>query len=118
MRSGFEDWDFFLTLLSEGGTIGIVPEPLIEYRTAPASANIRSMSGRVDLYGLLIDRHRPLFEAHMRDALLALESRAILASARAEELMVRHPEEPIGDISYGDGGMASAVRIASARAAR
>ncbi|WP_062291226.1 glycosyltransferase family 2 protein [Demequina phytophila] len=116
MRSGFEDWDLFLSLLAGGGSIGIVPEPLIEYRTSPVSANVRSMTQRLDLYGALIDKHLPLFDAHLREALLALEGRAIGLGARVEDLLIRHPEEPLREVTYGDGGMAAAVRVASARA--
>ncbi|WP_062522538.1 glycosyltransferase family 2 protein [Demequina silvatica] len=115
MRAGFEDWDLFLALLAGGGSIGIVSEPLIEYRTSPVSANVRSMTQRLELYGGLIDKHRPLFDAHLREALLALEGRAIGLGARVEELLLRHPGEPFGEVSYGDGGMAAAVRVASAR---
>jgi glycosyltransferase involved in cell wall biosynthesis len=56
MRHGFEDWDFFLSLVSDGGRVAIVPEPLIDYRTAPASSNVRSMDHRLELYGRIIDK--------------------------------------------------------------
>ena len=50
MRSGFEDWDFFLSMLetSSDAHIGILEEALINYRTAPASFNVRSMEKRLD----------------------------------------------------------------------
>ena len=151
MRSGFEDWDFFLSLLESGlaakaeddidgigdaggiddtdgvedagsaggavdiggtkdtgnieavrdagntknpkeGTahIGIVPEPLIEYRTAPASSNVTSMTKRLDLMRFLIAKHRDLYAAHIA----------------ASQAFMLHP-------TYGDGGMAAAVRLRS-----
>ena len=117
MRDGFEDWDFFLSLLAEGGRIDIVPRPLIDYRTALGSANVQSMEKRLVLYGLLIDKHRQLFDTHLREVLLAQEARAIDLSARWEELLLRHPHEPLGEVSFGDGGMATAVRIVGRRAA-
>lgn len=49
MRDGFEDWDFFLSVLEEGGRIDVVPRPLIDYRTSPGSANIASMEHRPEL---------------------------------------------------------------------
>ena len=116
MRDGFEDWDFFLSLLEDGGRIGIVPEPLIEYRTSPVSANVRSMAARMERVGDLIDRHADLYARHMREAFLAWEARSIRVDLRREELLRRHPEEPLDQVSFGDGGMASAVRIASHRA--
>lgn len=49
MRSGFEDWDFFLSMLETApeANIGIVERPLINYRTTPISANVKSMDGRM-----------------------------------------------------------------------
>lgn len=117
MRSGFEDWDFFLSLLSSGGRIEIVPEELVRYRTAPASSNIRSMTTRADLYGGLIDKHQELFARHLSEALIAHEQRSIELLGRWERLMITHPEEIITEATYGDGGMAAVVRIATARAA-
>jgi glycosyltransferase involved in cell wall biosynthesis len=115
MRAGFEDWDFFLRLLTGGGRIEIVPEPLIRYRTAPASANIRSMGHRLELYGGLIDRHRRLFEDNLRSVLVAHEAKYIDLMSRWEELADLSPDNP-SEASYGDGGMAAVVRIAARRA--
>jgi hypothetical protein len=115
MRGGFEDWDFFLSLIGQAGRIAVVPEPLIEYRTAPASANIRSMDRRLELYGRIVDKHRAVFDRHLSEALLALEERAMDAQARWEEIVTSDPSLPLGPITYGDGGMAAAVRIATRR---
>ncbi|WP_246125235.1 glycosyltransferase family 2 protein [Cellulomonas xylanilytica] len=115
MRSGFEDWDFFLSLVGDGGHVTVVPEPLVEYRTAPASANVRSMDSRLELYGRLVDKHRDVFERHLREVLLALEARAIDAAGRWEDLVAADPSLPVGEVTYGDGGMAAAVRIAVRR---
>lgn len=177
MRSGFEDWDFFLSLLESGlaakaeddidgigdaggiddtdgvedagsaggavdiggtkdtgnieavrdagntknpkeGTahIGIVPEPLIEYRTAPASSNVTSMTKRLDLMRFLITKHRDLYAAHIADAILGVEAISMSHLTMWESLMrgdttasqafMTHP-------TYGDGGMAAAVRLRS-----
>ena len=142
MRSGFEDWDFFLSLLESGlaggvgeddadGTgdigdagdakedaahIGIVSEPLIEYRTAPASSNVTSMTKRLDLMRYLINKHHDLYTAHVVDAVLGAEAISMERLSMWETLMrgdkfasqefMRHP-------TYGDGGMAAAVRLQS-----
>jgi hypothetical protein len=92
-----------------------VPEPLIDYRTAPASANVRSMDSRLELYGRRVDKHRAVFERHLREVLLALEARAMDAAARWEDLVAADRSLPVGEVTYGDGGMAAAVRIASRR---
>lgn len=154
MRSGFEDWDFFLSMLESGLTggageadtaeprdardigntgnagnignagdaekgaahIGIVPEPLIEYRTAPASSNVTSMTKRLDLMRFLINKHHDLYAAHIADAILGVEAISMERLSMWESLMcedkiasqdfMRHP-------TYGDGGMAAAVRLRS-----
>ena len=114
MRSGFEDWDFFLSLLADGGRIEIIPRPLVEYRTAPASLNMRSMGRRLELCGAIIDRHRSLFERHLRDVLLAQEAASMRRLSSWEDLMSSRPDLPV-EATFGDGGMAAAVRIASRR---
>lgn len=125
MRAGFEDWEFFLSLLETApdAEIGIVPEPLIDYRTAPASSNIQSMHKRLDLMRFLIEKHAASYQAHLADALLGIEAvsiarlggweaemRRALADGRplstASEDFLAHP-------TYGDGGMAAAVRLRS-----
>ncbi len=76
MRSGFEDWDFFLSMLetSPGSWIGIVNQPLIQYRTAPASSNIQSMDKRLELMRFMIKKHVSSYHDHIVDALLGLET--------------------------------------------
>ena len=125
MRAGFEDWEFFLSLLETApdAEIGIVPEPLIDYRTAPTSSNIQSMHKRLDLMRFLIEKHAASYQAHLADALLGIEAvsiarlggwgaemRRALADGRplstASEDFLAHP-------TYGDGGMAAAVRLRS-----
>ncbi|MFE7406987.1 glycosyltransferase family 2 protein [Isoptericola sp. NPDC057559] len=117
MRHGFEDWDFFLGMLGHGGRIEIVPEPLLLYRTTPVSSNVRSMDRRIELYGRIVDKHRPLFEAHLRETLLALELRSTERQARWEDAVAADPDAPLPDPTFGDGGMASAVRVRSRRSA-
>lgn len=127
MRSGFEDWALFLSMLERGlepkddagkgaAHIGIAPEPLIEYRTAPASSNVTSVTKRLDLMRFLIAKHRDLYAAHIADAILGVEAISMSRLAMWESLMrgdttasqafMTHP-------TYGDGGMAAAVRLQS-----
>jgi len=116
MRAGFEDWDFFLSLLSTGGTIEIVPEELVHYRTSPVSANITSMNSRTTLYEQLLDKHADLFARHWRTALVESEQRSTQRLLQWEDLARRAvPQPDLEHATYGDGGMASVVRLASAR---
>lgn len=125
MRSGFEDWDFFLSMLETmpDARIGIVEEPLINYRTAPASSNVKSMTKRLDLMRFMIEKHINAYQNHLVDTMLGLESisigrlygweNEILSSKTKKQKLSEVSEALIKCPSYGDGGMAAAVRIVS-----
>ena len=125
MRSGFEDWDFFLSMLETvpGAQIGIAKEPLIDYRTTPDSANMKSMGRRLELMGYLLEKHKESYCEHMKETILALESISmerlygwesqICRALDGKEGLSQASEEFMRKPSYGDGGMAAAVRIAS-----
>lgn len=122
MRSGFEDWDFFLSLLetSKAASIGIVREPLLNYRTAPMSSNVRSMDKRIELMRYLIRKHKRSYEKHVEAAVLGIERISMYRLEGWESEMQRAPrlgnlsdlsKQFLENPSYGDGGMAAAVRI-------
>ena len=125
MRSGFEDWDFFLSMLETGtdALIGIVEKPLINYRTAPASSNVRSMTKRLDLMRLIMEKHIDSYRTHVMEAMLDMESTSmsrlygweseILQGMTLGRSLSRGSEEFLAQPSYGDGGMAAAVRSVS-----
>ena len=125
MRSGFEDWDFFLSMLETipNAHIGIVPEPLIDYRTAPASSNVKSMSKRLELMRFIIRKHNQSYQAHIEDAILGIETismsrldgweNEICHTLKEKQILSQASKDFIKSPSYGDGGMAAAVRIVS-----
>ncbi len=125
MRRGFEDWDFFLSMLEtrQAACIGIVEKYLIEYRTAAVSANMKSMSKRLDLMRFLIEKHINSYRAHVTEVVLGIESISaarllgweseILCAMEAERGMSSTSSDFMEHPTYGDGGMAAAVHIAS-----
>ncbi len=127
MRNGFEDWDFFLSMLEAvpDSRVGIVEKPLIHYRTAPASSNVKSMSKRLELMRYLIHKHEALYRAHIAEAVLGVEEISMARLYGWEQEMLRalearetlHPASQafLESPTYGDGGMAAAVRIQSSR---
>lgn len=127
MRSGFEDWEFFLSLLETvpDTRIGIVEKPLIYYRTKPASPNIKSMEKRPEIMRYMMEKHRQMYKDHMIEAMLGIEAISIsrlygwesemIHSKRTNKRMGTLSEAFIESPTYGDGGMAAAVRIASAQ---
>lgn len=127
MRRGFEDWDFFLNMLEAvpDTFVGIVPKPLIQYRTAPASSNVKSMELRLELMRGLMQKHSGIYKEHVADAVLGVEAVSIERLLGWESQIVHSLEsgQHLSDLSdaflknpsYGDGGMAAAVRIESRR---
>jgi len=127
MRSGFEDWDFFLSMLETApeAYIGIVEKPLINYRTAPASSNIKSMDKRLKLMHFIIEKHINSYHNHIADVLLDIEATSnarlygweneIIHSITHNQKLSESSNSFLKSPSYGDGGMASAVRIISSQ---
>ena len=127
MRSGFEDWDFFLSMLetSPDAYVGIVEKPLINYRTAPTSANIKSMNKRFELMRYIIEKHKSSYSNNLTDVILDVEAisdarlfgweNEIIHSIKNNQKLSKSADRFIKNPTYGDGGMASAVRIASVK---
>lgn len=125
MRRGFEDWDFFLSMLetTPDAVIGMVEEPLIDYRTNPVSSNIKSMESRLELMRYIMEKHRDSYRDHVIDAMLGIEAvsmgrlyaweEEITDSLKRQKTISGASGKFLGSPSYGDGGMASAVRVAS-----
>lgn len=125
MRGGFEDWDFFLNMLetTQGAKIGIVKQALINYRTTPVSSNIKSMEKRLELMRYIMEKHIRIYQEHMIETMLEMETISMSRLYGWESEMIHAKltgrtlagvsEEFLKSPSYGDGGMASAVRIAS-----
>ncbi|MGE9940209.1 glycosyltransferase family A protein [Bariatricus sp. SGI.161] len=125
MRSGFEDWDFFLSMLETApeANIGMVEKPLINYRTAPASANVKSMNKRLELMRYITKKHINSYYSHISDVLLDIEAisnsrlygweNEIIHSITRYQDLSESSKDFIKNPSYGDGGMASTVRIMS-----
>lgn len=125
MRSGFEDWDFFLNLLESNSEahIGIIESPLINYRTTPDSANMKSMDKRLQLMRYIIQKHANTYYNHLADALLDIEAisnsrlygweNEIIHSNITNQTLSESSANFIRNPSYGDGGLASVIRIVS-----
>lgn len=66
MRHGWEDWDFWLSLLEQGKSPYLIPEVLFHYRVK-AGSMIRSMTPeqRLAMQLQLFENHRDLYCRHM-----------------------------------------------------
>lgn len=64
MRSGFEDWEFFIRLLKSGGTTFVIEKPLYTYRKREASTTTRANMVRYDLLHYIYIKHSDLYQAN------------------------------------------------------
>lgn len=69
-RGGWEDYDFWLSLIGRGRRVVRLPEALFYYRQL-AGSMARGMDDayRVKAFRLLFERHRKLYESHIGEAL-------------------------------------------------
>lgn len=71
---GCEDWDFWISAVERGWRARCVPEVLAYYRRTAASREIRSRKSGAGmrLIRVMVAKHRPLYEAHLEDALAGM----------------------------------------------
>lgn len=62
MTIGFEDWEFYLRLLSTGGYAHVIPEILFHYRSRPHSRNRRANKIKYDILKYIYLKHEDLYK--------------------------------------------------------
>lgn len=63
MRKGFEDWEFFIRLLKNGGTVEVINEPLYNYRKRTNSTTSKANTIKYDLQYYIYTKHKALYVA-------------------------------------------------------
>ena len=69
MKSGFEDWEFYIRLLKNGGEIHVIPEVLFNYRMKKESTSTRANKIKHELFYFIYEKHKELYLKHS-DALI------------------------------------------------
>ena len=64
MKQGFEDWEFYIRLLSSGGIAYVIPEVLFNYRIRKNSTSIRANKIKYDLRRYVLNKHQNLYNHH------------------------------------------------------
>jgi glycosyltransferase involved in cell wall biosynthesis len=62
MREGYEDWEFWLRLGSEGHRGEVIPETLVNYRRHPAAFMNRARKRHAELFDTIYRRNKAVFE--------------------------------------------------------
>lgn len=63
MKTGFEDWEFFIRLLKEGGTVEVIDEALYNYRKRKDSTSAKARQVKYDLWRYILNKHKELYIA-------------------------------------------------------
>ncbi len=61
MRKGFEDWEFFIRLLKNGGIAEVINEPLYNYRKRTDSTTSKANTIKYDLQHYIFTKHKELY---------------------------------------------------------
>lgn len=64
MRKGFEDWEFYIRLLQDGGIAYVIPEPLFNYRLRNDSTTSKANKIKYDLLKYIYFKHKDLYIAN------------------------------------------------------
>lgn len=64
MRMGFEDWEFYIRLLKNGGNIFIIKEPLFHYRLREDSTTAKANKKKYELLKYIYTKHQNLYKSN------------------------------------------------------
>jgi glycosyltransferase involved in cell wall biosynthesis len=64
MRKGFEDWEFYIRLLKNGGCAYVIPEPLFNYRLRNDSTTTKANKIKFELLQYIYFKHQDLYKAN------------------------------------------------------
>lgn len=75
MKSGFEDWEFYIRLLINGGEIHVIPEVLFNYRIKKESTSTRANKIKYELFYTIFKKHKDLYLNYSDELIKYLLSR-------------------------------------------
>ena len=77
MRNGFEDWEFYIRLLSHGGRAEVIKEPLYNYRKRENTTTSKANQAKYDLFKYIFTKHKDLniryYDSFMMQLVLKIE---------------------------------------------
>lgn len=62
MRKGYEDWEFFIRLLKNGGYVKIIQEPLYNYRKRKKTTTEIANKNKYELLNYIYSKHQDLYK--------------------------------------------------------
>lgn len=97
MRKGFEDWEFFIRLLKNGGNAEVIHEPLYNYRKRNDSTTSKANTIKYDLKYYIYLKHKDLYIADYENFVTKLLDISLQIEKQKEKIYTK-PEFKIGRI--------------------
>lgn len=97
MRKGFEDWEFFIRLLKNGGNTEVIHEPLYNYRKRNDSTTSKANTIKYDLKYYIYLKHKDLYIADYENFVTKLLDISLQIEKQKEKIYTK-PEFKIGRI--------------------
>lgn len=75
--TGYMDWDLWLSLIQKNYTWEVLREPIFNYRVREGSMVSKSVQKFNDLYSILVEKHKNLYNQYSTDVILLAQKRYI-----------------------------------------
>lgn len=95
MKSGYEDWEFYIRLLKAGGKSIVIPEVLFHYRLNKTSNSSRANEVKYDLLKYIYIKHKDLYIQHYDTFVSHIIDRLYIVE-KAEQKNLNKPEFKLG----------------------
>jgi len=95
MRNGWEDWEFFIRLLKNGGEAMVINEPLYNYRKRSHSTTAIANEFKNGLYSYIINKHSDLYKQNFTET-IAFLLRLIENTKKSEQKRINSIEFKVG----------------------
>ncbi|WP_236548023.1 glycosyltransferase [Polaribacter septentrionalilitoris] len=67
MKKGFEDWEFYIRLLSDGGEVIVISEILFNYRIGGVSTTTKANKVKYELLEYIYFKHEEIYKQYFND---------------------------------------------------
>lgn len=97
MKNGFEDWEFYIRILKNGGYSAIIPEPLFKYRQKAESTSTKANKIKYDLLQYIYIKHKNLYTLYFEDFISHILER-LESIEKAEQKNLNKIDYKIGEL--------------------
>lgn len=89
MRNGFEDWEFFIRILKDGGFTQVIQEPLYNYRRRNNSTTSIANSKKYELLTYIYIKHKALYMNNFEGFVAHLLNKIAFEEKQHKKLLIQ-----------------------------